>query len=172
MSVVCGLDMLISLHSAQSFIVPLAMLTAVVGEFFICSLISCHRSPSFKSWLSLVATSAIFTPSITISSTLSSSTGERPSCVSIWRSAQQQSTRWRETSFRALMMSLSFIFGGEFLSMSCFFSSHSPHVDLVMQITQRALYQPIGLGCLDRKQCRQIGNTMDIASYPQSSLQR
>src|SRR5258708_40306192 len=71
------------LAQCPKFHCPLAVLTAVVGEFFICSLISCHRSPSFKSWLSLAATSAIFTPSITASSTLSSSTGEWPSCISI-----------------------------------------------------------------------------------------
>src|SRR5258708_3937394 len=71
-----------------------------------------------------------------------------------------------------MLISLSFIFSSEFLSMSCFFSSHSPHVDLVMQIAQHALYQPIRLGCLDRKWCGQIRNTMDITSYPQSSLQR
>jgi hypothetical protein len=87
-STVYGLkEMPISLHSAQAFIVPLAALTVAVGKSFFHSPISCLRSSSFKSWLSLMATCVTFTPSIIVNSTLSNNTGKWQSSAFVWQSA-------------------------------------------------------------------------------------
>ena len=49
-NVVCGpTEMSTSLPSARVFVAPLVALTAVVDDYFFCSLILYLRSPSFKS---------------------------------------------------------------------------------------------------------------------------
>jgi hypothetical protein len=121
-SVVCGPRETFS-PSARVFVAPLAVLTAVAGAFSFRSLISCLKSPSFKSWLSLVVTCAISTQNTIVNSILSNNIGGRQSSVSAWQGAQQPSRRWRRWSPDASMTSPSFTFGGE----SSAFDSYRPH---------------------------------------------
>ena len=113
-SAVCGLsETRMFLPSAQVFAAPLAARTAIAGGFSFHSPISCLKSPSFKSWSSLVATCATFTPNTTVNSISSSSIGVLQSFVFGWQGVWQQLRRWRGRSSNPWMMSPSLIFSGE-----------------------------------------------------------
>jgi hypothetical protein len=122
-------------------------------------------SPSFKSWSILADIYVIFTPSITVNSTLSNNTGARQSSVSVWQGARQQSMKWRGLSSNASMTSPSFRFDGE----SCLFSdSPLPYlcVPPVMQTGLHTLYQLTTLASLDGRLFGQTRNTTATALYP------
>jgi len=112
-SAVCGPRRETFSLSARVFVAPLAALIAVAGAFSFPSPISCLRSPSFKSWSSLVAICATFTQNTIVSSISSSSIGGLQSSVSVWLGARRQLMRWRGRSSNPLMTSPSFTFDGK-----------------------------------------------------------
>ena len=122
-SVACGPSgLMIFWLSARIFIVTLTTLTAAANASFFYSLISSHRSSSFKNWSNLMATCVTSIKNTTASSTSSNNTGEQQSSVSVWQDTWQQSTRWRKRSSNALKMFHSFTSDGE--SFAFFFYSY------------------------------------------------
>jgi hypothetical protein len=105
--------------SARVFVAPLVALTAAAGAFFFCSQISSLKRPSFKSWSSLVGTSAISIQNTIVNLILSNNIGGRQSFISIWQGVWQHLMRWRGRSSKASMTSPSFTSNGE----SCTFFS-------------------------------------------------
>ena len=70
-------------------------MTAAAERFSLTSLILSLSSQNFKSWLEIVATSVIFTPSITGNLTSLNSTGELPNLVIVKQEEQQPLMIWK-----------------------------------------------------------------------------
>ena len=114
-NVACGRQMACS-HNVQISVALQEELTAAVGSFFLCSLISRIRSLFCKSISSTVVTFVIFTLNIIASLILLSNTGELQSFNFGWPGVWGQLKRWNRRSSPVSMISLCFKSSGESLA--------------------------------------------------------